>query len=249
MKLSFLGVGEACDPEHGNTSFQVVAANDVHLLCDCGFTIPHTYFAGCQDAEQLDLVWLSHFHGDHFFGMPLLLLRLWEMGRRSPLTICGQRGVGEQVMRAMELAFSGFTAKLAYEVRFVEVEPGRVHEVAGLSLQTVETVHGQRNLGLLLDDGEKKLYYSGDGRPTAEVVDLVRQSDLAVHEAFKLQDEFPSHGSITGCLQLASKCGPCNLALVHLERHCRHDEIMLINTVLQANPHLILPVRGTQLDI
>ncbi|HBI14654.1 MAG TPA: metal-dependent hydrolase [Desulfobulbaceae bacterium] len=249
MKLSFLGVGEACDPEHGNTSFQVVTANNVHLLCDCGFTIPHAYFAGCQDAEQLDLVWISHFHGDHFFGMPLLLLRLWEMGRCRPLTVCGQRGVGEHVMGAMDLAFSGFAAKLSFAVRFVEVEPGKTHQVAGLSLRTVETAHGQRNLGLLLDDGERKLYYSGDGRPTAEVVDLVRQSDLAVHEAFKLQDEFPYHGSITGCLQLADKSGPCNFALVHLERRFRHEQAMVINSLLQAHPHLILPTRGTQLDI
>lgn len=249
MKLTFLGVGEACDPEHGNTSFQVVTANNVHLLCDCGFTIPHSYFATCQDAEQLDLVWISHFHGDHFFGMPLLLLRLWEMGRRRPLTVCGQRGVGEHVMRAMDLSFPGFAVQLSYEVLFVEVEPGRSHEVAGLSLQTVETVHWQRNLGLLLDDGERKFYYSGDGRPTAGVAGMVRQCDLAVHEAFMLQDEFPYHGSITGCLQLVDKSSPCNFALVHLERKFRHDQIMVINTILQDNPYLMLPVRGTQFDI
>ena len=249
MKLTFLGVGEACDPEHGNTSFQVVTANNIHLLCDCGFTIPHAYFATCQDSEQLDLVWISHFHGDHFFGIPLLLLRLWEMGRRRPLTLCGQRGVGQQVMKAMELSFSGFAAQFSYEINFVEIEPKQRHEVAGLSLQTVKTVHWQRNLGLLLDDGERKLYYSGDGRPTAGVAEMVRQCDLAVHEAFMLQDEFPYHGSITGCLQLVDKCTPCNLALVHLERKFRHDQIMVINSILQANPHLILPVRGTQLDI
>ncbi|MFZ5797111.1 MAG: MBL fold metallo-hydrolase [Desulfobulbus sp.] len=249
MKLSFLGVGEACDPDHGNTSFQVVTANGVHLLCDCGFTIPHTYFAASRDGEQLDLVWISHFHGDHFFGMPLLLLRLWEMGRRRPLTICGQRGVGEQIMKAMELAFSGFAEKLSFEVRFVEVDPGRPHTVAGLTMRTVETVHGQRNLGLFLDDGEKKLYYSGDGRPTTEVVDLVRHSDLAVHEAFKLNDEFSYHGSITGCLQLAEKSGVRSLALVHLERNFRRDESQTINTILQRNSHLILPVRGTELEI
>lgn len=249
MKLTFFGVGEACDPEHGNTSFQVVAANNVHLLCDCGFTVPHSYFATCQDPEQLDLVWISHFHGDHFFGMPLLLLRLLEMGRCRPLTVCGQHGVGEQVMRALDLAFPGFAAKLSYEVLFVETEPDQRHNVAGLSLQTVETVHLHRNLGLLLDDGERKLYYSGDGRPTPGVATMVRQCDLAVHEAFLLQDEFPFHSSITGCLELADKCSPCTLALVHLERKFRHDQIMTINSILQDNPHLMLPVRGTQLDI
>lgn len=249
MRITFLGVGEACDPEHGNTSFLVHAGSDVHLLCDCGFTVPHSYFATCQDPEQLDLVWLSHFHGDHFFGMPLLLLRLWELGRRRPLTVCGQRGVGARVMQAMELSFPGFGPQLSYKVDFVEIEPGGRHQVAGLTLCTVETEHLQRNLGLFLDDGKRRLYYSGDGRPTPGVVELVAQCDIAVHEAFMLRDEFSYHGSITGCLHLANSCGACHLALVHLERKFRHDQAPVINTILEANSHLILPVRGTRLDI
>ena len=249
MKLTFLGVGEACDPGHGNTSFQVVTAKGIHLLCDCGFTIPHTYFATCTDAEELNLVWISHFHGDHFFGMPLLLLRLWEMGRRRPLTVCGQRGVGDCVMRAMELAFPGFVPQMSYAVNFIEIEPGEIREVAGLTMQTVETAHLQRNLGLLLDDGERKLYYSGDGQPTPGVTELIRQCDFAVHEAFMLTDELPYHGSITGCLQLLEKSGRCNVALVHLEHKFRREQAMVISGLLQANPHLILPERGSQLNI
>jgi ribonuclease Z len=249
MQILFLGVGEACDPEHGNTSIQVVTSGNIHVLCDCGFSVPHRYFAFCTDPEQLDFVWISHFHGDHFFGMPLLLLRLWEMGRTRPLTVCGQRGVAAKITRALELAFPGFGAKLSYEVRFEEIEPDSPHQIAGLSFQAVQTVHSERNLGLMLDDGSKRLYYSGDGRPSQGVVELIRQCDIAIHEAFMLQDEFPSHGSITGCLELVKDCRLCKLALVHLERKFRQEQANVIEEILQANPHLVLPVQGTRLIV
>lgn len=249
MQLLFYGVGEACDPVHGNTSFQVTAGNGVNMLCDCGFSIPHSYFAACDDGDELDLVWISHFHGDHFFGVPLLLLRLWEMGRTKTLTICGQAGIEKKIPEALELAFPGFGAKLSFAVRFAVTEPGRTYDIHGLRLQTVETDHSQRNLGLLLDDGAKKLYYSGDGRPSDGAVQLVEQCDVAVHEAFMLHDEFPSHGSITGCLELFNKCSPCSLVLVHLERAFRRDQAAVIDGYLRHNPDLILPVRGTRIAV
>lgn len=250
MQILFLGVGEACDPEHGNTSIHVVTTGDTHILCDCGFSVPHQYFAGCTDPEQLDLVWISHFHGDHFFGMPLLLLRLWEMGRDKPLTICGQRGVGEKITRSLDLAFPGFGAKLAYDVVFEEIEPDDTpRRIGGVGLQTVQTVHSERNLGLLLDDGSKRLYYSGDGRPSQDVADLIRLCDFAVHEAFMLNDDFPSHGSINGCLELIRDRPLCRLALVHLERKFRREQAGVIEEILRANPQLLLPVRGTRLDV
>lgn len=249
MQILFLGVGEACDPEHGNTSIQVVTSGNRHILCDCGFSVPHRYFAGCSDPEQLDFVWISHFHGDHFFGMPLLLLRLWEMGREKPLTICGQRGVGEKITRSLELAFPGFGAKLAYDVVFEEIEPDSPRRIGGVALQTVQTVHSERNLGLLLDDGSKRLYYSGDGRPSQGVADIIRQCDIAVHEAFMLNDDFPSHGSINGCLELIRDCRLCRLALVHLERKFRQEQSRIIDEILQANRQVLLPVQGTSLTV
>jgi ribonuclease BN (tRNA processing enzyme) len=249
MQVFFLGVGEACDPEHGNTSVEIVTAANVHVLCDCGFSVPHTYFSGCDDPDQLDLVWISHFHGDHFFGMPLLLLRLWEMGRRKPLTICSQQGISGTITQALELAFPGFGDKLAYELRFAEAEPGREHHINGLTIKTVETIHSQRNLGVLLSDGSKKLYYSGDGRPSEGVAALIEECDFAVHEAFSLEDEYPYHGSISGCLDLVQQCTPCTLALVHLERSVRSQQASAIIDILQHNPQLLLPARGTRFSL
>ena len=111
MEIQFLGVGEACDEEHPNTSLLVTTSKGGSFLLDCGFTTPHIYFGLHRQVDELDAVWISHFHGDHFFGIPLLLLRFWEMGREKRLIIAGQDGVKEKVHSAMELAYPGFIDK------------------------------------------------------------------------------------------------------------------------------------------
>ena len=249
MDVFFIGVGDACDPQHGNTSIHVKTFNGFNILLDCGFSVPHSYFAFSDDPDQLDLVWISHFHGDHFFGLPLLILRFWEMGRTKPLLISGQEGVSEKVLSAMDLAFPGFRPKLCYKLQFQEIEPGNFQQISGLTFQSVQTDHSERNLGILIDDGEKNFYYSGDGRPTRHVAELVRDCNFAVHEAFRLDEEVHHHGSITGCLKLAGKSNIRHLALVHLDRTFRKEESVTISKILEFNSAVILPERGTQLSI
>ncbi|GAB4338301.1 MAG: MBL fold metallo-hydrolase [Desulfobulbaceae bacterium] len=249
MEIYFNGVGEACDPAQGNTSIHVTTSGPHRILCDCGFTVPHAYFGFCDDPDELDLVWISHFHGDHFFGMPLFLLRLWEMRRTRPLSIIGQPGVEEKVLAALDLAFPRFQAKIGFAMLFRELEPGDTYREGGIILQAVETDHSQRNLGVLIDDGEQRLYYSGDGRPTKAVTELIRGCDIAVHEAFRMNAEVHHHGSISGCLQLAREAGVKSMALVHLERTFRSGRRKEIDAVLRENPQFLLPDKGDTLTL
>ncbi len=246
MQILFLGVGDACDPEHGNTSVHVTTAGQLHVLFDCGFTTPHTYFRDCIDPDQLDILWISHFHGDHFFGTPLLLLRFREMGRTKPLVIAGQSGIAETVSAVMDLAYPRFFSKLTFDLLYREIEPGRGHELNQVDFRTVETDHSQRNLGLLIDDGAHRFYYSGDGRPTGEVVSLVKDCDLVVHEAFRLNDEVRYHGSVAGCLKLAAQSHLKRLALVHLDRSFRRNRGDALAGILAEHPCVTFPVDGSE---
>ncbi|MDH3392434.1 MAG: MBL fold metallo-hydrolase [Desulfobulbaceae bacterium] len=224
MKVTFLGVGEACDPMYPNTSLLVeptTGGQGRQLLLDCGFTVPHLYYGLRPMAEGLDAVWISHFHGDHFFGVPLLLLRLWELERRKPLFVLGPAGVEARVRQVLDLAYPNFAAKMHYPVIFREVEPGNHVEVCGYTWQTAIGMHSQRALALRLEDGEHALFYSGDGRPTAATEELAKGCGLGVHEAFRLSGETPGHGSIHGCLEFAARTGLTALALLHIQRQER----------------------------
>lgn len=253
MRVTFLGVGEACDAWQPNTALLVEAgqqAKTYYILCDCGFTTPHRYFQLCDDGEQLDAVWISHFHGDHFFGLPLLLLRFWEMGRRRPLRILGQRGIENKVAAAMELAFPSFMGKLRYPVDYGVVEPGRPQTVDGIRWATAENDHSQRALAVRIE-ADRVLYYSGDGRPTAAAATLAAGCDLLVHEAFRYAEDTPSHGSVVACLDFAGRAEAQALALVHVERTVRRLQKPAIIRALEETRtfRAFLPESGEVVEV
>jgi len=249
MKVHFLGVGEACDGFNGNTSILITTCDKTTVLLDCGFSVPHTFFRTNDDPNQPDIVWISHLHGDHCFGIPLLLLRLWEMGRTKPLLFVGNSHLKEHVYKIMELAYPGILNRLNFSLFFQTVESGQNFNLENIIFRFASTIHFQPNLGLLLEDGKKKLYYSGDGRPTDEVVELTQDCDLAIHESFRFTDEIPNHGSVSSSLQLAEQANIKQLALVHLERSFRLNRDDELSTLLKANPTTFLPESGHTITI
>ena len=224
MKIKVIGVGEAFDEELPNTSIEVVAQeNGVEncLLFDCGFTAPPPFWKSCPDADRLDAIWISHFHGDHFFGLPALLTRFRQMNRTKPLLIVSQRGAEEIVTQTLRLAYPSIADKLQFDLRFVSVEPGDVVSAAGFVWQSALNGHSLRNLSVRIEKGGKSLFYSGDGLSTDETLFLARGADLAIHEAFRVDGEFPGHSTVSNCMDFARRANVRRLALVHVERNER----------------------------
>jgi len=254
MKVTFLGVGEACDETMPNTSLWVeTEAGDQRrsLLLDCGPTVPSPFWQRCRDPEDLDVLWISHFHGDHFFGVPALLLRFWEQKRTKPLAILGQAGIVETITQAMELAYPGFLPKLTYALRFHEIEPGRKLQVMGLEWSAAESRHGQRNLAVRLEHGRHALFYSGDGLFSPESLELARGCQLAVHEAFQLDPVTPAHGTVRQCLEFAREAAVATLALVHIQRDERRERLREILDLLDQvrDFRVVLPDSGDVLEL
>jgi len=251
-EVVFLGVGEACDPLYPNTSLLLKNEADQGLvLLDCGFTTPHRYFQYCSDPEELQALWISHFHGDHFFGAPLLLLRFWEMDRRGPLAILGPPGVEEKICQAMDLAYPSFRARLNFPLHFQGVEPGRACEAAGLTWVAAKIEHFEPALAVRIAARGKSLFYSGDGRPTPETLALASGCDLAVHEAFRLSDASPGHGTIEACIDFAQKSGVTKLALIHINRTERTERLPDIQAIIArtAEPRILLPEPGSSINL
>ncbi|MEW6429081.1 MAG: MBL fold metallo-hydrolase [Thermodesulfobacteriota bacterium] len=217
MKILCLGTGAACDPGRGNTSLLL----DNRLLLDCGFTAAHAYFRRHPAADDLEGVWISHFHGDHCFALPLLLLGLWERRRTRPLVVAGPPGLNVQVRQLLELSYPGFAARFAFSLETVEITPHTPFELAGYRCGAALTEHSRTNLAIRVDDGRFAVYYSGDGRPTAAGNALARGCDLILHEAFASGEPPPGHGSVQGSMAFAATAGAGRLALLHVAPEAR----------------------------
>jgi len=255
MIIKFLGVGEAFDDNLSNTSIWVRAegaeTGRSSVLLDCGFTAPPPFWRGCRDPDDLDALWISHFHGDHFFGIPALLTRFWETGRKKPLLIIGQKGVEEIVRQLTRLAYASIMDKFAFELRFREIEPGEPADAAGLTWRTAVNGHSQRDLALRLDSDGKSVFYSGDGLATAETLMLARGCGLIIHEAFRLDQNIPNHGNVLSCIDFARLAGARSLALVHIERNERHDRGEEIRRAIAEVKDLrvFMPEPGEEVEI
>jgi ribonuclease BN (tRNA processing enzyme) len=254
MEIIFLGVGEAFDENLPNTSMLIrteYQKKPVAVLLDCGYSVPPRFWQLGLNVETLDGIWISHFHADHAFGIPALLVRFWEEKRKKALYFLGQKGIESFVLQCLDLAYPNFLPRLEFSLRFVEIEPGEPVTALGVSWRTAVNDHPQRDLALRLDVEGTSVFYSGDGRPTSETRALAEDVHLIVHEAFHLSKDIPGHGTIAGCLDMARACGARRLALVHIQRDVRRDRFDEIKELASCAEGLevIIPIPGDRLNI
>jgi ribonuclease BN (tRNA processing enzyme) len=247
MEIHFLGVGEACDGRQANTSILLkrgMGKSRGRILLDCGFSTPHHYFLLSPPAEELQVLWISHFHGDHFFGTPLLLLWFWEMKRERPLNIVGPPGIEATIRNAMNQAYPNLLDRLGYSLLFQEITPGNELLIAESTWQVEYSEHSQPCLSLRLGLNGRTIFYSGDGRPTLKTQSLAAGCDLIIHEAYGFNDTTPGHGSISTCLEFARNAGVRRLALVHMQRDIRMQAQEAIKHHQQKYPDLDISIPG-----
>ncbi len=224
MQVIFLGTGEAFDDELPNTSI-LVQSEAGSILVDCGFTAAPAFWRTGLGPDALDALYLTHLHGDHYFGLPALLLRMHEEGRTRALDILTSPNRLETVLQIIEKAYAGYSQKLGYELRLAPLPlPGKGswQEVA---ITTSPTIHGVQNFSVRFDfpDG-KSVMVSGDGEITPPSASLFAGCDLVIHEAFRLTDHTSGHSSVREVLATAAEASPPpkRIALVHTSRAERH---------------------------
>jgi len=250
MRTTFIGVGEAFDDNQLNTSLLVETAES-SLLLDCGFTAPMGFWKAAAHPLDLQAIYISHFHGDHFFGLPALLIRMRQEGRTAPLTILGQPGVEAVVGQTIELAYPGSLAKASFDVSFIECVAGQNILFEDMRLGFALSDHPRPCLAIRVDSGDSALFYSGDGGATDDTAALAAGVDLIVHESFTLDADTPGHGTVDASIDFARRAGARQLALVHIERDVRtrqYDQLQQRISTSQQ-PHVIVPESGDSITI
>ena len=254
MEIHFLGVGEACDGNQPNTS--ILLKTDARetagrILLDCGFSTPHQYLSLNPSAEELEILWISHFHGDHFLGAPLLLLWFWEMNRTKPLNIIGPPGVKVKIQQALDLAYPNLLSRLGYSLLFHEAIPEEQLHISDFTWKTAYNEHSQSCLSLRLEFQGKSIFYSGDGRSTTMTQSLAAGCDIIIHEAYGFENTVPGHGSISTCLDFTRNSGSKRLALVHMQRDVRKQALDVLKDLKKeyTEIEIMLPEKGTTISL
>lgn len=186
MRLQFLGCGDAFGSGgRFNTCFHVSAGESAFLI-DCGASSMVAMRKFGVDPNRIATVFLSHLHGDHFGGLPFMILDAQLISRRSaPLTIAGPPGLAERLRATMEALFPGSSTvarKFALEIR--ELTPGERQVVNGVTITPFEARHsaGAPPFAPRLEWGGKVIAYSGDTEWTEALIPAGRGADLFISE-------------------------------------------------------------------
>jgi ribonuclease BN (tRNA processing enzyme) len=197
MRLTILGSGDAFGSGgRFHTCFWLETRRGT-LLVDCGASALIALKALSFDPNRIDGIVLSHLHGDHFGGLPFLLLDAQFVSRRErPLLIAGPPGTRARIDQALEVFFARSTTnKWRFSWTVEEIEVGRAADVLGHSLITTEVVHysGAPSTALRLSDGDKLFAYSGDTQWVDALCSVADGADLLVLECYGYSGEVPGH--------------------------------------------------------
>jgi ribonuclease BN (tRNA processing enzyme) len=188
MRVTVAGSGDAFGSgSRFNTCFFLETAKGT-LLVDCGASALVALKAYGLDPDRIDAVVLSHLHGDHFGGLPFLLLDAQFLaGRNRPLLIAGPPGTRQRLDALLEVFFPTSTAnKWRFRWAVEEIEVGRPTELIGHSVTSAEVVHysGAPSTALRISDGERCFAYSGDTEWVEALIPIADAADLFVIECY-----------------------------------------------------------------
>ncbi|MBI5264523.1 MAG: MBL fold metallo-hydrolase [Bradyrhizobium sp.] len=220
MQLRFIGCGDAFGSGgRCNTCFHVTGAA-VNFLIDCGASsLPAMKRLGI-DRHGIDLVLITHFHGDHFAGLPFLLLDAQFTRRTRPLVIAGPQGIEARLTQLMEALFENSSqTKQSFDISVVALEPQRTRSLSGVDVTPYPVVHGESGgpfLGYRVEAEERVIAYTGDTEWTETLIPLARDADLFVAEAYTYDRAVKNHLSLSALEKHLGEIKPKRLILTHM---------------------------------
>jgi ribonuclease BN (tRNA processing enzyme) len=219
VELAFIGSGDAFGSGGRFQTCLLLSGDGEPLLIDCGASSLIALKRARVDPSAIGSILLSHLHGDHFGGLPFLILDGQFSRRTRPLVVAGPPGVKIRVDAAMEVLFPGSTrVTRRFATDFVEL-PERAATTVGPARVTafgVEHASGAPSYALRVEYGGKVITYSGDCEWTESLLDAARGADLFVCEAYAFDRKIRYHLDYRTLREHLPSIGCRRLILTHM---------------------------------
>ncbi len=241
MKVIFLGVGEAFDENYPNNS-ALVLTEKTSLMIDCGDSaVRQLWKFNKGDHNLVDALYITHRHSDHLFGLPAMLGRFHEEKRTKPFTIICTKALHNDVKVAASYAYKGLGTDFPFKLNVIEIEDGQSIEFQDLKLLFALTRHSTPVVAIKVEHGGKSFCYSGDGMFSLRE-GFYQGLDLLAQETYLYDKEIIGHACVTGAVKFAGENGIKTLALVHLNKHFRKNDLPGVRNKIRSDKvKIIIP--------
>lgn len=153
------------------------------LLFDCAEGTQRQLLRSDVGLVELEEIYLTHFHADHYLGLPGMFKTFSLRGRELPLRIYGPRGLGE-LLSSLRRIFG----RLSYAVEAVELERGAVLERAGYRIEVFAVEHGVTAIGYSIVEDERPGRFDVETAAVLGVPDGQERGRLQRGESVTLPD-------------------------------------------------------------
>jgi ribonuclease BN (tRNA processing enzyme) len=220
MQLRFVGCGDALGSGgRYNTCFHVTGER-ANFLIDCGASALPALKRLDIIRDQIDLILITHFHGDHFGGLPFLLLDAQFTRRTRPLMIVGPQGIETRLTQVMEALFEHSSkTRPRFELSVMALAPSERRRFGEVDVTPFPVVHGESGgpfLGYRIETEGRIIAYSADTEWTETLVPLGRNADLFIAEAYYYDRIVKNHLSLKTLEAHLAEINPKRLVLTHM---------------------------------
>lgn len=183
-RITFVGTGDAFGSGGRLQTCFHVRTPELAFLIDCGATTCIGMKRCGIGHDDIDAVIISHFHADHFAGLPFLLIEGRVIGRTRPLHIVGPPGIRERVAQAMEVLFPGAGAPGEFPVEYTEYRDSESVDAGTMSITAWPVVHAPATSphALRIDVAGRTIAYSGDTEWADALIDVAKDADVFICE-------------------------------------------------------------------
>jgi ribonuclease BN (tRNA processing enzyme) len=200
MQLRFIGCGDALGSGgRANTCFHVTGER-VNFLIDCGASSMPAMKRLDVVRDGIDLILITHFHGDHFGGLPFFLLDAQFTRRSRPLVIAGPQGIEARLTQVMEALFEHSSrTKQRFDLSVVALEPEESRMFGAVTVTSYPVVHGESGgpfLAYRIEAEGRVISYSADTEWTDTLISAARSADLFIAEAYYYDKIVKNHLSL-----------------------------------------------------
>jgi ribonuclease BN (tRNA processing enzyme) len=221
MRLITLGTGNAF--AEGGRFHSAVAIRTGHktLLVDCGPCIMPALRRAKIMPEEIDAVLVTHLHGDHIGGVPMLLLE-YQFGsrRKRPLLVVGPKRCVARLEALTALMFREVARKRRnFPVVYQEIAPRDEVRLPGgtrIRAYPMKHVDWESCLGYRIESRGKSIAITGDTTWCPSIPEMSQGADLLLTECTHFDSASPVHLSYTGLLKHESEISAKRLVLTHV---------------------------------